>query len=99
MVVKTPRGSARCGEGAGNDISRPSTWARIASCAICSSILRSPGSYSVVAPVEAKDGTGVSDGRDIALLAAAQDERASLSLHRMAIDSTPEGGEVICRRN
>src|SRR6185312_8466988 len=97
MVVKTPRGSARCGDGIGNDMSLPSTRAMTASWAICNSIFRSPGSYSVIAP----EGSGAAalDGCNIALLAAAQDERTSLALYGVTIDSPPECGKVVCRRN
>src|SRR3954454_11231826 len=98
MVVKTPRGSARCGQGVGKDMSRPSTKATMASWAICNSIFRSPRSYSVIAPGE-NTGVGVSDGRNIALLAAAQDKGTPLALYGVTIDSPPERGKIICRRN
>src|ERR1051326_4345185 len=95
MVVKAPRGSARCGGGGSQAVCWFSNADSIEVCATRSKSRRSSAVNSAgsVATVE------FSGSCDIALPSPAEDEGAAAALHHLPVDLGPEGDKVIAGGN
>src|SRR4051812_28342757 len=96
-VVNAPRGSARCGVGGSVETDLPISAEPMASCASCSSTVRSCCEYSG----GARTCGGTSDGGHIMIFATAVQHEAATtaSLHDLLVDLRPEGRKVVESRN